>query len=258
MKCIFRRLSYTRWRGIMIVIIPCLTFLLPGNFDLKSWQWMLKYKYILWRVGMFGGWVSGVAVVCGGESQEGNIGQECFQYRSGTGISTCELWCSLQCGGPGLAVFPGPGGGEELRRNGRRGRLLGGDRGRHGAGAHWRGRDHRRFCVLIFNCTSFLHIASKAEKDSKSFDRDLYEYLQALGNLLVLGESFKQEPNISWLMTILMTQMRAAPGRAVTWPWPGPGLATAWSGSGRSWSWWAGARTTMAPLRRGQSDHECD
>ena len=36
---------------------------------------------------MFGGWVGGVGVICGGEDSEGNIGQECFQYKWDT-----EIW----------------------------------------------------------------------------------------------------------------------------------------------------------------------
>ena len=30
---------------------------------------------------MFGGWLGGAGVLCGGEDSEGNIGQECFQYK---------------------------------------------------------------------------------------------------------------------------------------------------------------------------------
>ena len=34
------------------------------------------------RRGMVGGWVGGLALVCGGEDETGHIGAECFYYRS--------------------------------------------------------------------------------------------------------------------------------------------------------------------------------
>ena len=42
---------------------------------------IVDYKRLYLRRGMFGGWVGGVGVLCGGEDSEGNIGQECFQYK---------------------------------------------------------------------------------------------------------------------------------------------------------------------------------
>ena len=38
------------------------------------------------RRGMVGGWVGGLALVCGGEDEIGHIGAECFYYRSSSPV----------------------------------------------------------------------------------------------------------------------------------------------------------------------------